>query len=154
MESMQGFAQTHRVTLRMQAPAAPVRASVDADRFIQVLTNLVSNAVKFSPPGAAVDVTLSQTIDGGAELEVLDRGPGIPMEFRSRLFQRFSQADATSAGQKGGTGLGLSIAKAIVERLGGTIGHRANAQAGTTFFVRFPLPAQSEGAVVVVALQA
>jgi PAS domain S-box-containing protein len=154
MESMQGFAQTHRVTLRMQAPAAAVRASVDADRFIQVLTNLVSNAVKFSPSGAAVDVTLSQTIDGGAELEVRDRGPGIPMEFQSRLFRRFSQADATSAGQKGGTGLGLSIAKAIVERLGGTIGHRAGAVAGTVFFVRFPLPAQSGGAVAALALQA
>jgi PAS domain S-box-containing protein len=148
MESIEGFAQAQRVKLRMKAPAAPVLANVDAERFIQVLTNLVSNAVKFSPSGAAVDVTLSQSVDRGARLEVRDRGPGIPREFQARIFRRFSQADASSAGQKGGAGLGLSIAKAIVDHLGGTIGYRTSADAGTVFFVQLPAPVESASAPV------
>jgi len=145
---MEGFAQAHHVTLRMEAPLAPVLASVDADRFIQVLTNLMSNAVKFSPQPGAVDVTLSRSADGSARLEVRDRGPGIPGEFQARVFQRFSQADASSARQKGGTGLGLSIAKAIVDHLGGTIGYRTHPDAGTVFFVQLPAAMESRAARV------
>ncbi len=147
MESMEGFAQAHRVTLRMEAPDEPIVAGVDADRFIQVMTNLISNAVKFSPPGAPVEIALARTADGGARIEVRDRGPGIPTEFQPRIFLRFSQADASSAGQKGGTGLGLNIAKAIVDHLGGTIGFRPNAGAGTVFFVQLPAPPKNAAAM-------
>ena len=146
VESMEGFAREHRVLLRVAAPEEPIRASVDADRLIQVMTNLISNAVKFSPPEATVEVELARTTDGGAKIEVRDRGPGVPREFQPRIFQRFSQADSSSSRQKRGTGLGLSIAKAIVEHLGGTIGYRTSLGKGSTFFVRLPAAAQAASA--------
>ncbi len=138
VESMEGYAREHRVVLRVAAPEEPIRASVDADRFTQVMTNLISNAVKFSPAEAIVEIELGRAADGGASIEVRDRGPGIPSEFQPRIFQRFSQADSSSSRQKGGTGLGLSIAKAIVEHLGGTIGYRTSLGEGSTFFVQLP----------------
>jgi signal transduction histidine kinase len=92
----------------------------DGDRLIQALTNLLSNAAKFSPPGAPVLVSLARRGEM-LRIAIQDSGPGIPEAFRARLFQRFAQADASDARQKGGTGLGLSITKAIVEKLDGRI---------------------------------
>ncbi|MDP3356525.1 MAG: PAS domain S-box protein [Polaromonas sp.] len=133
----EGFAGQHGVTLRLQAPDAAVLASVDTDRLTQVLTNLLSNAVKFSPRSGVVEITLS----GRAErvrVEVRDHGPGIPKEFRQRIFQKFSQADSSDTRQKGGTGLGLNISKAIVERMGGSIGFDKAQGGGTIFFFELP----------------
>jgi PAS domain S-box-containing protein len=133
----EGFASQHGVSLRLHAPDAPVQVNIDVDRITQVLTNLLSNAVKFSPRSGAVEVRLS-TQDGWARVEVRDHGPGIPDEFRSRIFQKFSQADSSDTRLKGGTGLGLAISKAIVERLGGAIGFSSVTGAGTTFFFELP----------------
>ena len=94
---------------------------VDRDRLTQVLTNILSNAAKFSPRGAAVHVTIRAETDS-VHVTVRDRGPGIAPEFQPRIFQRFAQADSSDSRAKGGTGLGLSIAKTIMERLGGSIG--------------------------------
>jgi signal transduction histidine kinase len=69
---------------------------------------------------------------------VTDHGPGIPEEFRDRVFQKFSQADASDSRAKGGTGLGLSISKAIVERFGGSIGFDTSPDQGTTFYFDLP----------------
>ncbi len=109
---------------------------VDSDRFLQVLANLLSNATKFSPKGSSVGVRL---IARGPRLrvEVENEGPEIPMEFRSRIFQRFAQADASDTRRPGGTGLGLSISKALVEQMGGTIGFRSDPRR-TCFHVEFP----------------
>jgi len=137
VESLAGFSLGHHVPLRVSAPDRPILCSVDGDRFVQVVLNLVSNAVKFSPPQAPVDIALTQE-HGAMRLEVRDRGPGIPKDFQSRIFQRFSQADSSDARQKSGTGLGLCIAKSIVERLGGTIGFHTTPGAGATFFVTLP----------------
>ena len=93
-----------------------------------------------------MEVELAHTADGGARIEVRDRGPGIPRDFQPRIFQRFSQADSSNSRQKGGTGLGLSIAKAIVEHLGGTIGYRTSLGEGSTFFVQLPAAAQAASA--------
>jgi len=71
-------------------------------------------------------------------IAIQDRGPGIPEAFRARVFQRFAQADASNARQKGGTGLGLSITKAIVEKLGGQIGVMVGPEAGSIFFIDLP----------------
>jgi PAS domain S-box-containing protein len=137
IEAMQGYALGRKVELRLLAPARPLAAEVDPDRFIQVLTNLVSNAVKFSPPASRVEIAVLEH-DGNARIEVRDHGPGIPDEFRDRVFQRFAQADASSTRAAGGTGLGLYIAKGIVERFGGTIGFETAAGRGTTFHVELP----------------
>jgi PAS domain S-box-containing protein len=138
LESNQGFAQQRHIALRLHAPAQPVRVVADADRLTQVVTNLLSNAIKFSPERADVDVVLSEAA-GRARVEVRDRGPGIPDEFRDRIFRKFSQADSSDSRQRGGTGLGLNISKAIVERLGGTLGFTTEVGRGSTF--HFELPA-------------
>jgi PAS domain S-box-containing protein len=134
----EGFAAAHNVTLAFARGATPVLAEVDADRFEQLLTNLLSNAVKFSPEGGTVEIALAAD-PGHAHISVRDHGPGIPAEFQPRMFQRFAQADGSDQRKKGGTGLGLHIAKAIAERLGGTIGFETAPGAGTTFHVRLPL---------------
>jgi len=111
--------------------APPVRA--DPDRLMQVLTNLISNAAKHSPPGAAV--TLAAVAAGAAlRISVSDEGPGIAPEFRARLFGKFEQADRAH----GGTGLGLAISKALVERMNGRIGCDSEPGRGTTFWVELP----------------
>lgn len=133
----EGFASQHGVTLQLHVPDEPVLVNIDSDRITQVLTNLLSNAVKFSPRSAAVEVTLSMR-EESVHIEVRDHGPGIPDEFRPRIFQKFSQADSSDTRVKGGTGLGLAISKAIVERLGGSIGFSSTAGAGSSFFFELP----------------
>jgi len=125
-----------RFDLRAEAPEAHVAA--DADRIVQVIVNLLSNAAKFSPAGSAVDVTLSQA-GNRARLAVRDRGQGVDAEFRARIFQKFAQADASDTRQKGGTGLGLSISRAIVERHHGSIDFRNLSDGGSEFFFELPL---------------
>lgn len=147
----EGFAAQHDVRLRFSSSADGATCPIDADRLVQVVTNLLSNAVKFSPPGGTVEMTLAQA-GGRARVEVRDQGPGIPLEFRSRIFQKFSQADSSDARGKGGTGLGLNISRSIVERFGGTIGFTSEIGQGTTFFFELPL-AQAERTVQISAAQ-
>ncbi|HEV2673433.1 MAG TPA: ATP-binding protein [Aliidongia sp.] len=131
------FAQKYNVELEI-APAVPeVMVWGDRHRLMQVLANLVSNAVKFSPDAGTV--TVGATLeDGKIHVTVTDRGRGIPDEFKSRIFQKFAQADASDSRQKGGTGLGLSIVKSIVERHGGTVGFSSQSQVGSTFWFDLP----------------
>jgi PAS domain S-box-containing protein len=142
--AMQGYAQQAGVTMECAygAGADQLAAEVDHDRMTQVLTNLLSNAIKFSPRGGRVTVQLGEH-QGRARLSVLDRGCGIPDEFRERSFQRFAQADTGDGRRQGGAGLGLSICKAIVEDHDGAITYAAREGGGTVFHVelaRAPLP--------------
>ncbi len=124
-----------RLERRLSATAV---VRVDRDRLVQVLTNLVSNAVKFSDRDGVVEVRLEPTADGRVRFAVRDEGPGIAPADQARLFQRFSQVDASDARAKGGTGLGLVISKAIVEKHGGVIGVRSARGEGATFWVELP----------------
>ncbi len=124
-----------RLERRLSATAV---VRVDRDRLVQVLTNLVSNAVKFSDRDGVVEVRLEPTADGRVRFAVRDEGPGIAPADQARLFQRFSQVDASDARAKGGTGLGLVISKAIVEQHGGVIGVRSARGEGATFWVELP----------------
>lgn len=143
VEANQSYATQHEVEYRITTrPDLPLPVQGDADRLIQVLTNLLSNAAKFSPAGSTVEVAV-ETVGRQARISVRDRGAGIPEEFRSRIFQRFAQADASDVRRKGGTGLGLSIAKAIVERHGGRIGFEPAAGGGTCFWFTLPLLAEA-----------
>jgi PAS domain S-box-containing protein len=109
----------------------------DPDRLMQVVTNLISNAAKFSPQGEAVRVSAEAT-DFDVRILVQDRGPGVPPEFRSRIFQRFAQADSLDRRQRSGSGLGLSISKALMDRMSGDIGFESKPGEGTVFYVTLP----------------
>lgn len=147
IESNRGFAESYGVHVRLDPASADGEANVDPDRLAQVITNLLSNAIKFSPPDQEVLVAIS-TEGHVVRISVSDHGPGVPEDFKPRMFEKFAQADATSSRQMGGTGLGLSIAKQIVERLNGKIGFDDAAGGGTIFNVEFPVwgaPAEGEG---------
>jgi len=109
----------------------------DSDRLLQVLLNLLSNAVKFSPRGSHVVVSIEPR-DDYVRISMRDHGPGIPDEFKTLIFEKFAQVDATDARQKGGTGLGLSIVRQTMVRLGGSVGHFAASSSGTVFYVEVP----------------
>lgn len=107
----------------------------DADRLVQVLVNLISNAVKFSPPDGTVQV--AHKIDEDMlEMRVIDQGRGVPAKYKELIFERFQQVEANDAKQKGGTGLGLAICKTIVEIHGGTIAVDSEEGKGSTFWFR------------------
>jgi PAS domain S-box-containing protein len=142
----QGYARTHDVFFFLDEPVPPVAIDVDRDRLLQAVTNLLSNAAKFSPPGEEVHVGASLAGER-VRLSVTDRGPGIPEAFRRRIFEKFAQADDSDSREKGGTGLGLAIAHAIVVRLGGEIGFDTAVGRGTTFWIELPVASrlQAEG---------
>lgn len=106
---------------------------LDSDRIRQVLDNLLSNSAKFSKTGGAVDISMEQ-VDGKIRVAVSDSGSGIPIEFQSRIFSKFYQADSSDMREKGGTGLGLSICKSIIEAHKGKIWFESSSNIGTTFY--------------------
>ncbi|MCC6918007.1 MAG: PAS domain S-box protein [Alphaproteobacteria bacterium] len=120
------------------APDVPPSVALDPDRLRQLVLNLVGNALKFTQQGA-VDVYLGHQ-DGLLDVRVHDTGPGIQAEYVPRLFQRFSQVDASSTRRHSGTGLGLAICKGLVEAMGGTIGVETVSGQGSMFWFRIPAP--------------
>lgn len=114
-----------------------VTVYVDDQRYAQVLANLLSNAAKFSPPGSTIEINAALRGEW-VRVEVHDHGRGIPEDFRSRIFSKFSHADSGEARHKGGVGLGLYITRQLVEQMRGNIGFSSETGAGTTFWVEFP----------------
>ncbi len=137
IEANRGFGVPRNVRLSLREPVPEIEVMVDSDRFIQVMTNLISNAVKYSPVGGEV-VIAANLGKFGVQIVVIDHGTGIPAAFRPHVFERFTQADSSDRRAKGGTGLGLSIAHAIVERFGGKIGFETEENVGTTFIIDLP----------------
>jgi PAS domain S-box-containing protein len=136
-EANRAYAAEYGTTFLVEDSAAGAHVLADRDRLTQVVTNLLSNAAKFSPSGVPVTLRVSRR-DHAVRISVSDRGSGMPVEFQTRIFQKFQQADSSDTRRKGGTGLGLSISKSIVDRLGGQIGFETAEGAGTTFFVDLP----------------
>jgi signal transduction histidine kinase len=135
-----GFADRFKVGLAAADELPAVTVNGDRKRLLQVMTNLLSNAAKFSPEGSTVSVTMDRVTEG-VRVAVHDSGPGIPENFRQRIFSRFAQADMSYTRQKGGTGLGLAICKRLLEMMGGKIGFANRDSGGSTFW--FELPTQS-----------
>jgi CheY-like chemotaxis protein len=134
----QGYADRFRANLALHGAVPGVLVRADRKRLMQVMTNLLSNAAKFSPPASAVDVNVSLH-DGTVRVEVSDRGPGIPETFRAKIFGRFAQADSADSRIKGGTGLGLAISKRLIEMMQGRIGFEDRPGGGTTFYFELPV---------------
>ncbi len=131
------MASERGLTLDLACPPQDLLVLADPDRLNQVVTNLLSNAIKFSPAGSPVSIDVR--VDGPhAWICVTDRGPGIPEAFQARIFDKFSQADASNTRDKSGTGLGLNISRAIVEAHKGAITFDTRPGRGTTF--RFSIP--------------
>ncbi|WP_111495385.1 MULTISPECIES: ATP-binding protein [Marinobacter] len=130
------YAANKRITRRFNGTDGDAPAWVDETRLRQVLDNLLSNALKFSPEASTVTLTLAP-VDHGWQMTVSDEGPGIPESFQDRIFKRFTQADGSSQRHAGGTGLGLAIAKGLVEQMQGSIDFETS-EAGTHFRVIVP----------------
>ncbi|MGK8939445.1 PAS domain S-box protein [Stutzerimonas stutzeri] len=133
----QGYAAKHEATLVLQQ-APDVELVADDDRLQQVLANLISNAVKFSPPGGSVSLG-SECRGAWVRIWVRDQGPGIAPEFHTRIFQKFSQADSSDSRQKDGTGLGLAISKELIEHMHGRIGFDSEPGEGACFWCELPI---------------
>lgn len=155
-EELDSLEQTKKVTLALQAYADECKVRLetesdhsfkfmaDPDRFAQILTNLISNAIKFSPAGGIVRVFVEPVFDehgkeDALKFSVCDSGPGIEKQSQRKLFKVFQQLDSTDTRGKGGTGLGLAISKSLVEQHGGTIGLESEAGKGATFWFSLPL---------------
>ncbi len=138
IEANQSFAASYGVSLRLDGAAAQGVVYGDADRLAQALTNLVSNAVKFSPRDSEAIVAVERS-EQTVAVSVRDHGPGIPDDYKERIFDKFVQVDATDRRQRGGTGLGLTITKHIVDQLGGRITFAPAPGGGTIFKASFPV---------------
>jgi signal transduction histidine kinase len=137
VESARPRAEAGGVELTLAAGSVP-RISGEAARLAQVLDNLVSNAIKFTPSGGRIDVVLS-LYGAHVRVEISDTGIGIAEQERERLFERFFRSQTALEREIQGTGLGLYISKAIVEAHGGRIGVASEAGEGTTFIVELPV---------------
>ncbi len=143
VEDNQAYGEQFGVGLGLESGGTEAMVLADADRIVQIFTNLISNAVKFSPRDQTVSLSVTEPRRGWVRVSVADRGPGIPSEFRSRIFGKFAQADSSDSKAKGGTGLGLNITRNLVERMHGRIWYESEIGQGTVFHVEFPLLART-----------
>jgi signal transduction histidine kinase len=140
-------ARTADVIIRVEAEVLP-SITGDGDRLAQVFTNLVDNALKFTPAGGSVTLRATSA-DSKVRVDVTDTGAGIPVEAQAHIFDRFFQADPSrSGGARHGAGLGLAIVKEIVAAHGGTINFRSEPGVGSTFTVTLPLTSPDTSTVV------
>lgn len=138
LETVRAYGEQYQVRFELVARAEDVNVLVDGIRLQQVMSNLLSNAAKFSPPGAQVEISAHRNGER-VRINVIDHGQGISEEFRTRIFQKFSQADSSDTRQKGGTGLGLVISKEIIEHMHGSIGFDSEEGQGTCFYFELPV---------------
>ncbi|WP_293291131.1 PAS domain S-box protein [Microcoleus sp. PH2017_24_DOB_U_A] len=138
VDALQAIANQHQISLIIIPTDAEVWAAADA--ILQTLTNLLSNALKFSPVGATIYLSAENQTDC-VLFQVRDRGRGIPADKLELVFGRFQQVDASDSREKGGTGLGLPICRSIIEQHGGKIWAESILGEGSTFFFTLPLPA-------------
>jgi signal transduction histidine kinase len=131
------YAQRGLVSLVFEDDARSCRVEIDPDRFLQVMANLLSNAIKHSPKGKTVRVLLQQR-PNEVQVDVVDEGPGIDPAFKNKMFEKFSQADASDRRAVSGTGLGLYITRILVNKMGGTVTAESGVTGGSTFSVCLP----------------
>jgi PAS domain S-box-containing protein len=139
VDSMRPQAFKASVELRQDVPGDLPLLYIDPQRIKQVLNNLVSNAIKFTPPGGTITVSTQPYNDYFEMISVIDTGYGIPAEDRQHIFERFYQSNHSEQSKMGGYGLGLSIARLIVDQHGGMIDCDTTLNKGTTFYFTVPL---------------
>lgn len=136
VEELRGLTARHRIEVHSRC--GDIRVYADSDRIVQTLTNLIGNAVKFSPEGTTISIG-ARSRGNVVEFSVADQGRGIPADKIGRIFERFEQVDSSDSREMGGTGLGLAISRTIVRRHGGELWATSELGRGSVF--RFTLPA-------------
>jgi signal transduction histidine kinase len=137
VEAYAEMAEERSVSLSSETPASPVSARFDHERMIQLVSNLVGNALKFTPAGGEVRIQLAEAADE-VVITVSDTGPGIPADELPRIFERFYRGTNVGEARASGSGLGLAISRSIVEMHGGSIDVASVEGQGATFVVRLP----------------
>jgi len=139
IEAVRPAAEAKRISIQVAIGSGPVPILGDAERLQQVVWNLLSNAIRFTPVAGRVDVEL-QRLESSVELRVKDNGVGIKPEFLPHIFDRFTQADSSTTRSYGGLGVGLAIVKALVEVHGGTVSAASEGEGkGAVFTVKLPV---------------
>lgn len=133
-----GFSDEYKISFILKKTVPDIFVKADEGRIMQVLSNLLSNAAKFSFEGDTVELSVEKH-DGHVLISVIDQGCGIAKENHDQVFKKFVQVDSTDTRQKGGTGLGLNISQTIVEQHGGSIGFDSEIDKGSTFYFKLPL---------------
>jgi signal transduction histidine kinase/HAMP domain-containing protein len=139
MQSVATIARGASVTLDPEVPAGLPNVLADADRSVQAIVNLLSNALKYAPAGSNVTFRVQEQADRRISFAVTDRGRGIPADQLGSLFQKFQQLDGSDSRKVRGTGLGLAITKALVEAQGGTVSVQSEVNKGSTFAITLPM---------------
>ena len=129
------------IALQITPENSSVEVYADAGRLMQVITNLISNAVKFSPESSLVNINLVEE-ESVVRVVITDKGEGIPDDFKDRIFTKFAQADSSDTRKVEGTGLGLSICKIIIERLEGNLDYNNLDEGGCAFYFTLPIYSQ------------
>lgn len=138
IELNNAYVEKFQSRFRVVKEAFHIKVLADRNRLIQVMTNLLSNASKFSPGGSEIEIAVEQ-YGKMVRVSVRDQGPGIPEDFRDQIFQRFSQADATTTRNHSGSGLGLYISRQIIESMNGEIGFQSESGKGSSFYFSLPI---------------
>ena len=139
IEANISFSKKYSITLNNVSEAETYKVNVDSDRLQQVLSNFISNACKFSHHDNNVEIGVKKMTPTSIRIFVRDFGEGITEEFKPKIFEKFSQADASDTKEKGGTGLGLAISKELIELMSGKIGFISEVEQGSTFYFDLPL---------------
>lgn len=139
IEQCQSYAVKFNVKYKLEKDINNVYCYIDEGRFNQALTNLLSNAAKFSPAKSVVIIRISKEKGNRVKVSVEDKGVGIPKEFKKRIFQKFAQVNSSSSRNREGSGLGLNITKSIIEALNGEVGYNSVEGQGTTFYFILPI---------------
>lgn len=126
------------LVLNRELPVEPLIVRTDRDALGQILINLLDNACKYALGGGEITVSLASRSEGGAEVRVADRGPGVPEEHSGRIFEKFHRVDDTLTTEKGGAGLGLSIARQLARGLGGDLRYAQRSGGGAEFVLTLP----------------
>ena len=139
LEENKGYGEKLKVHFKLvDNTEKELKVRIDDKRMMQVMSNLLSNAAKYSPSGGEVEIKVEQN-NSNVRISIHDKGKGIPEDFKAKIFSKFSQADSSDTRQKGGTGLGLNITQAIVLQHHGSIDFDSGEGKGTTFYVDLPL---------------
>ncbi len=137
VEDMRAYIEKYDVKINIEAPD-DLWIFADESRLAQVITNILSNACKHSPSDKPILLRARELEQGSVVISIVDKGPGIPVEFRKRIFERFSQADVADSRSEQGSGLGLAISRELIEQMHGIIGFESTPGKGAHFWVRLP----------------